>query len=106
MNNKIKNQQLLYLIGLISDNAAYLGLSDSTVRNMLKSALGLNGVEIKRNFKESYPEDKACKHFDRMPHHPLPNVSSFVNSPSGFGIIGALFGKLLREEKGNIKLSN
>lgn len=101
--NKLKD-----LTSILLDNATYLGLSDSTVQNMLESALESDpGVSIRKpTYTAETDKDRRCRFYDLMPHHPLPNVSSFINTPSKFGIVSALFGILRREEKGQIKLSN
>lgn len=59
MKNTVNNLNLL-LERLLS-NATYLGLSESTVQNMLKSALESNpGVEVRAKYNEEMKKERRC----------------------------------------------
>ena len=99
MNVNVKKLRLL--TNQLVENATYLGLSELTIQNMLKSALESNpGLKIHMKHKVEALRGKECKYYDLMPHHPLPNCVQFENKSSVFDLIGALFGKEKRMDKG------
>lgn len=76
--------KLRLLTNQLTENATYLGLSESTIQNMLKSAFESNpGLNIE--VTATAPGRKVkCQHYDLMPHHPLPNCTRFENKTSKF----------------------
>jgi len=100
MTNK-HSKKLGLLTNLLVKNATYLGLSESTIQNMLQLAFESNpGLKIVIKHKSNKKMGMKCKHYDRMPHHPLPNCVRYENETSKLDMIGALFGKAKRQDKG------
>jgi hypothetical protein len=95
------SKKLGLLTNLLVKNATYLGLSESTIQNMLQLAFESNpGLKIVIKHKSDKKMGMKCKHYDRMPHHPLPNCVRYENETSKLDMIGALFGKAKRQDKG------
>jgi capsule polysaccharide export protein KpsC/LpsZ len=100
MRNLYK-EKIRLLTNLLVKNAAYLGLSESTIQNMLQSAFESNpGLKIMIKHKGDKKLGKKCKYNDRMPHHPLPNCVRYENKTSKLDMIGAIFGTAKRLDKG------
>jgi hypothetical protein len=104
IKNKMTNlysNKIRLLTNLIVKNATYLGLSESTIQNMLQLAFESNpGLKIVIKHKNNKKMGMKCEHHDRMPHHPLPNCVRYENETSKLDMIGALFGKAKRQDKG------
>jgi len=101
-------KKLRLLTDQLVRNATYLGLSESTIQNMCKAAFESDpGVLIEVANMERLKEKKPqCKYYTEMPHHPLPNCTNYESQPSKFDIIGALFGKMIRMDKGRRHIRN
>lgn len=95
-------------------NAAHLGLSDLTLQNMISSALESKpGTQIKEcintgkgNSGSLEVEQKKCKFYHLMPHHPLPSCFDYSRVSSKLDPICALFGVMRREDKGRETIVN
>lgn len=98
-NNK---NQIRILADHLVKNATYLGVSESTIQNMLRAAFESESgikIEVVHTSGLKKPFNK-CNHYSMMPHQPLPNCTKFENKVSDYDILGALFGKQLRLNKG------
>lgn len=94
-------KKLRLLTSLLVKNATYLGLSESTIQNMLQLAFESNpGLKLVIKHKSEDKRGPKCKHHDKMPHHPLPNCMRYENETSKLDMLGALFGIAKRQDKG------
>lgn len=101
----VKNLEVL--TAQIVKNAAYLGISDSTLKDMVTTALNSNpGLEIEMQYTAGSEDKKHCKHYHLMPHHPIPNSIEYSRTQSRFDPICALFGILKRENTGKQYVKN
>jgi len=101
MKKTYEMKKLRLLTDQLVRNATYLGLSESTIQNMLQLAFESNpGLKIVIKQKGNKKIGMKCVNYDRMPHHPLPNCVRYENETSKLDMIGALFGKAKRQDKG------
>ena len=100
IKNEKYSKKLRLLTSQLVKNATYLGLSESTIQNMLQPAFESNpGLKIAINHQDGARE-KKCRYHEMMPHHPLPNCINYENKTSKLDMIGALFGRAKRIDKG------
>lgn len=101
MKNNQNKDQIRLLTNQLVKNATYLGLSESTIQNMFQPAFESKaGLTIKVNEPGDGDMGNKCKYYTQMPHHPLPNCVHYESKTSAFDILGAIFGKLKRLDKG------
>lgn len=94
-------KKLNILTNIIVNNATYLGLSELTIQNMLQSAFESKpGLKLYVKHTEDRKKGAKCKHYELMPHHPLPNCVHYENKTSELDMLGAIFGKAKRLDKG------
>lgn len=93
---------------VIYPNAAYLRISELGLKYIMKRLKSsASGIEIVvESTAKPRKDDWKCKHYNQMPHHPLPNCSHYESYPSGFDMISALLGVQQRESKGQRKIHN
>lgn len=86
---------------MLVKNATYLGLSELTIQKMVQAAFESNpGLKLVVNHKAKVGIKNKCKHYEKMPHHPLPNCENYENKTSELDMLGALFGIAKRLDKG------
>lgn len=108
MKNTQQSEIIKRIIRILIMNATRMGLSDLTLQNMITTALESNPgtlIKVSNKSEEGY-EGKRCKYHDLMPHHPLPNSTSYARKKSRLDQLCALFGKIRREDTGINRITN
>ena len=96
------------LLTNILKNATYV-VGDSKIQDIVNQALASissKSITFRPSETTAKSQREKCRHYNKMPHHPLPNSVEYTRENSNYEMVSALFGIIRRENKGKENITN